>query len=193
MQRALPKSNEGDNRYRKMITVHDPADFPNLTPCKPSGWSDAVVISKVPGTRMETIGLTSGDVLYVDFAVCNRDTAPVGSFKAMLTIDERVVHRWVSQGIVEPEGTLSFDDYSPGSLNPGDHTFKIVIDDEEGIPESSEDDNQYTKTITVAQAKGSLTVILGPAEAISAGARWKVDNTDATVFCGSPSLVTRGS
>src|SRR5207249_2594181 len=62
---TIPESNEADNEYTKTITVVTGGQ-PNLTPYKPAGWSDKIVVSNVSGTNSDHSPIMTTDNLYVD-------------------------------------------------------------------------------------------------------------------------------
>ena len=50
---------------------------PNLTPYKPLGWSDKIVVSTSTGTHTDSSPLYTTDMLYVDWAVINDSDVPI--------------------------------------------------------------------------------------------------------------------
>jgi M6 family metalloprotease-like protein len=158
---TIAESNESDNQYIKTITVTAAAAQPNLTPYQPSGWSDKIVVSKVTGTSTDSTGLTTGDTLYVDWAVINSGTAATDvRFYTHIYVDNVLQDiSWYSDPPLNAGFYVSALDYSIGTLSAGTHTIKIVTDSTGVIAESNESDNQYTKTITVtaAAAQPNLT------------------------------------
>ena len=140
------------------VTVTTPS-FPNLTPYLPSGWSDKIVVSRTTGTTTDSTSLTTADTLYVNFAVLNDSTAATGSgFYNTLYVDG-VVKTAPFYGSSLAAGYYMYSlDYSIGSLSAGTHTIKIKADSGLQITESNENDNEYTKTITVSNpAQPNLT------------------------------------
>jgi photosystem II stability/assembly factor-like uncharacterized protein len=124
--------------------------LPNLTPYQPSGWSDKIVVAKAPGGTTDSAGLKSTDSLYVNWAVANTGTAATTvRFYTNLFIDGTLRQSWYDDPPLGP-GYYGFaTDFSIGSLPNGSHTIQIVADPTNVIAESSESDNQYTKTIVV--------------------------------------------
>src|SRR6266850_6722323 len=55
---VIGESNENDNEYTKTINVSNPSQ-PNLTPYKPSSWSDKIVVSRAPGNYTDSTSLTT--------------------------------------------------------------------------------------------------------------------------------------
>jgi hypothetical protein len=126
------------------------ASLPNLTPYQPSGWSDKIVVSKVMGSTTDSSPLYPIDTLYVDWAVINNGSAATAArFYTSLYVDGVYVQQWYSDPPLNP-GYYSYgQDYSIGTLSAGSHTIEIVADSTNVIAESNENDNNYTKTITV--------------------------------------------
>jgi uncharacterized protein (TIGR03437 family) len=147
---------------------------PNLTPYQPSGWSDAIVVSRVTGTNTDITGLTTADTLYVDWAVLNNgaDATTVGFYTA-LYVDNVLFNSWYTDPPLNPNYYTYFLDYSLGPLAAGTHTIQIVTDSTNAIAESNESDNQYIKTISIATlqpqtATPVLTGIVNTASSTSA-------------------------
>jgi hypothetical protein len=123
---------------------------PNLTPYRPSGWTGKVVVSRTTGTMADSTGLTSGDTLYVDWAVINNGAAATGArFYTALYVDGVSKQAWYADPAVNPGAIRQVTDYSIGSLSAGTHTIRIKTDSTGAIAESNEADNEYTKTITI--------------------------------------------
>ena len=148
---SIEESDERNNRFDKTINVTTP---PNLTPTRPPDWSDEIVVSKVRNTHIDSSELGVSDRLYVDFAVINSGTSPVTAhFQVNLFVDGRLEQSFNSRDFrfpLNPRHYVFWEDHPIGSLSAGRHTLKIVADPENLISESNESDNEYTKTINVA-------------------------------------------
>lgn len=149
----IKESNETDNQYTKTITVlsQGPSNgLPNLTPYKPSGWSDALVVSTSPGIYTDSTSYTDQNTLYISWAVIN--DGPVATpegFSVDLYIDGMLEKTWSYSSPLKPNTYWYLRGYSIETLFGGFHTIKIVIDRDHVISESNEDDNMYTKNILV--------------------------------------------
>jgi len=123
---------------------------PNLTPYKPSGWSDKIVVSNNSGDHLDDSPLYDTDMLYIDYADINNGTAPTNqTYYTALYIDD-VLEVTISTSPPHNSGDVAkFEDYSIATLSPGTHTIKTAVDYDNRIAESNETDNEYTKTITV--------------------------------------------
>ena len=187
---TIEESNERNNRYDKSINVTTP---PNLTPTQPQDWSDKIVVSKVQDTHIDSSGLKASDSLYVDFAVINSGGSPVTeSFRVNLFVDARLWQTFSSNR--SPSRPLManyytyWSDYSIGSLSSGTHTLRIVADPENSISESNESDNEYTKTITVADTGTCfpLTTNISPQGAGTITSSQEPTCSGATVTLSAP-------
>jgi len=148
---AIAESDETDNEYTKTITITGQS-LPNLTPYKPSTWSDKIVVSTTTGTNSDSSTLATTDTLYVDWAVINNGTAATSAtFFAKLFVDGVEKGSWSA----DPPLNVNFygyvEDFPIGSLSAGQHQIKIVVDTSGAITESNETDNEYLKTITVVE------------------------------------------
>src|SRR5665213_1374927 len=123
---------------------------PNLTPYQPSGWSDKIVVARTTGTTNDSTSLTTADTLYVNWAVINNGTTAVTTtFYTYLYVDGAFKASWSTTSL-NANFYTSARDYSIGSLSVGTHTISITTDATGVIAESNENDNSYTKTITIS-------------------------------------------
>ena len=144
---AITESNESDNSYTKTITVIAPS-LPNLTPYKPTYWSDMIVVSRTPGNYTDSTGLTTADTLYLDWAAINSGTAAAGAFYIYIYVDG--TYRGNSYTASLAAGAYTYaNDFNIGSLGVGTHTIMMTADATGAVTESNESDNSYTKTISV--------------------------------------------
>lgn len=124
----------------------------NLTPYKPNGWSDKIVVSTTQGDIIGATAIYNNQNIYVNWAVINSGTASTGvSFYNDLFVDGTKVHRWEFQPPMNPNDYGPITDFSIGNLSAGEHTIQITSDVTNLISETNESDNSYTKTITVLQ------------------------------------------
>jgi kumamolisin len=123
---------------------------PNLVPYQPSGWSDKIVVSNVPGTTTDGNNFQPTDTLYVDWAVTNSGAAATAArFYAELYVDGNLTQTWAVDPPLAPNSSTNITDFSIGNLSGGMHDIRIKMDSTSAIAESSETDNDYTKTISV--------------------------------------------
>ena len=123
---------------------------PNLTPYQPSGWSDKVVVTRTAGSTNDSTGLSTADTLYVDWAVINDGTASTGGgFFNYLYVDGNIVGEFDQGGSLPVNAYAFYTNFNIGQLTTGPHTVEIVADATGLIAETNENDNTYTKNITV--------------------------------------------
>jgi hypothetical protein len=147
---AIAESDETDNEYTKTITVLAGAK-PDLTPYKPSAWSDKIVVSKRTGTTTDGSPLYPTDTLYVDWEVLNSgNEATAARFYTELYVDDVLKHRWYSDPPLNPGIGVLVADFSLGRLAAGPHTVKIKTDSTNALAESNESDNEYTRAFVVS-------------------------------------------
>ena len=146
---ALGETNEGDNQYTKTIYIQS-VQKANLSPYEPDGWSDKIVVSKVTGTTTDSSPLFATDTLYVDWAVVNDSNLTTNSpFNISLYVDGLLENSWLNSNPLQAGYYLYLSDYNLGSLSPGTHTLTLVADSTGVIGETNENDNEYSKVITI--------------------------------------------
>ncbi len=164
-----------------------PGQKPNLTPYKPSSWSNKILVSNKKGTRTDTKPFYTTDKLYLDWAIINNGKAEAtGTFACDLYIDDDKQGSLYLSGPLDSKKFVSIADYPIGSLSAGTHTIKIVVDPAGMVDESNESDNEYTRTITVAIPSITLASPNG-------GEAWKVgtSNTIAWTYKGKPGATVK--
>jgi hypothetical protein len=132
-----------------------PPPLPDLTPYQPSGWSDKIVVSKVTGTTTDDTNLTENDTLYVDWAAINQGDADIDTNITIyfdLYIDGVKKERFSKTNGLRKNSYAYYQDYFIGKLSAGTHKIKIVVDATNAVTEKDENNNEYTKTITVSSA-----------------------------------------
>ena len=146
----IAESNESDNEYIKTITVTE--GIPNLTPFRPSGWSDRIVVSTDTGGHTDSGTLFSGIRHFVDWAVLNDGTRPTDpTYRVTLSVDGQDVQTWKKDPSHQPGFFIFVEDFELDAFSPGTHTLTLLADSTSQIAESNESDNEYTKTITVIE------------------------------------------
>ena len=121
----------------------------NLAPYQPSGWSDKIVVSTVPGTTTDAAQILPSSTLYVDYAVANLGTASsVIGFTNLLYLDGVLVRTGNASAV--DVGFYSYaSDFVIAPLTAGVHTLRLVADSTNVVGEINESDNSYTKTFSV--------------------------------------------
>src|SRR6266404_8441974 len=100
----------------------------NLTPIKPTGWSDKIVISKELGTHTDAPSFLASDTLYVDYAVGNVGTASTSvGFQNQLFLDGALIRTGNAMSVDVNFFTFG-SDVVIGPLAAGTHTLRIKAD-----------------------------------------------------------------
>lgn len=136
---------------------------PNLTPYKPTGWSDKVIVltaaDSAAGSTVDSKALTSADSLYFQWAIINNGTGATGApFYVDVYIDEVAfnAHNFHWGEPLVPHSWIEW--HTPmGSLSAGIHTIRVVADSTNAVGETNEGDNEYLKTIVVQGSAPSPT------------------------------------
>ena len=127
------------------------ADRADLNPYKPSGWPDKMLMSKKPGTHKNNSTFLTSDTIYVDCAVVNDTAVAVTKpFWLSLYVDENPVWHWSANPLSGNEHE-TWQDLSLGELSAGEHQIRLVVDTLDSVDEASENDNTYTRTITIKE------------------------------------------
>ena len=158
------------------VTVDSAGTSPggsNLTPIKPTGWSDKIVISKELGTHTDAPSFLATDTLYVDYAVGNVGTASTGiGFTNQLFLDGVLIRTGSAQPVDVNFFTFG-SDVVVGPLTAGTHTLRIKGDAANVVVETDETDNEYTRTFTVTGG-GTSPCVSGAAILCLNSGRFKV-------------------
>ena len=88
----------------------------NLTPYRPSDWSDKIVVSSITDTTTDSSTLLSTDTLFLDWAVINDGSSEISqTFYTELFIDGTFESRWVTNSLL-PNYYIYINDYAIGNL-----------------------------------------------------------------------------
>lgn len=156
----LSDGSAGQLKISKIGTAGDTISFDveltdaaqaDLNPYQPSNWPDKMVLSKKPGTNKDKNTFLTSDMVYVDCAVVNDTAVAVPQpFWLSLYVDESPVWNWLANPLSGNDHE-AWRDLSLGRLSAGEHEIKLVVDSLGSVAESSENDNSYTRTITVKE------------------------------------------
>ena len=154
------KTSPGETKQRSLhaddvagIVYLYPGKLPDLVPHQPAGWSSPVVVSKATGSVNDDFPLYASDTLYVDFAIRNQGEGDVKQrFYSELHVDGKFKQSWTVEPPMNSGDFVHVTDYAIGSLSTGTHTIKIVTDIGSTILEADENNNAYTRTLTVLAA-----------------------------------------
>lgn len=144
-----------ESGYSLTLQSNNSTSLPNLTPYQPAGWSDKIVVWQNGNSTVDDTTFYSDTLLNIRAAYINNGNADIAStqnYSLKFYVDDIF-----QNNIIECGGTtLSTNAYRDyflgfGKLPVGTHKIKIVLDADNQITESNENDNQYTKTVTVLQ------------------------------------------
>lgn len=133
-------------------------DLANLEFYQLSETSDKLVVSVEKNTHIDSTVITNWDTLYIDWWWQNNSNVTIpSSYLVTVSVDDNapIVMSNIPSGMV-PEGKYNRLDQAIPPLTPGTHTIKIVLDSNNSVTESNEEDNEYSKTITVIEAESGL-------------------------------------
>lgn len=132
----------GNGSDTKSIWLNRLAPQPDLVPFTLSGYSDAVVLSSVPGTH-ESNELYAGQSTYFDCYFLNNGWESTnGSFNVELWIDDAlyITHPFEN---FDAGNVGGFDDWVETIPIPGWHYVTLVVDPENAVEESDETNNTW--------------------------------------------------
>jgi murein DD-endopeptidase MepM/ murein hydrolase activator NlpD len=136
--------------------------LPNIVPTTLPGWSSPLLTSKT-GTEPDVLTFTTEDPIYVQWAFRNESDVNIpGGFWTTLYLDDKPIVDASFDGPLEPRSNGRLNGGNLGRQPAGTHKLKIVIDSKFHISESSDDDNSYSKTITVTTDRSALKIVRFP-------------------------------
>jgi subtilase family serine protease/C1A family cysteine protease len=151
---AVAESNESDNEFTLTKIIAPSSECLNITPYQPTGWSDKIVLSNVTGTNTSTETIYDNQTIYIDWAFSNTGTCNVTqTYNTKLYIDGALKGTYSTTGL-NFNSVKSYTDVSLGTLAAGSHTFTIVVDGDNTVAESNENDNEYTLTRIITSSDG---------------------------------------
>lgn len=158
---SVTESNESNNTYTKTFTVTQAASQYDIQ-YMPLG-SENVSLSTQAGSYEETIStITTNNDLYISFAASDASGRRLSTgVTASVYIDNTLKLTQALQELELGQGYYAYaiSDYSLGKLSAGQHTVKVVLDSNNAITETNENNNTWTKTITVnAPAQPDLLI-----------------------------------
>lgn len=155
---SIVEISETDNEYSRNTFIILP-QLPNLAFVQPSGWTNSIVISALPGNHIDDNSIVATDTVYVDVAVINSGLKPTPQqVKTEVYLDGNLMDSFTSASTM-PKFVLSFkSDINMGTLAPGVHTIVVKTDTTEESAEIDETDNITSRAFTVGPANaGNLT------------------------------------
>ncbi len=146
-------------------TAYQTVGSVDLAPYQPSDWSDALVVATTAGVFTDAPLLTTADTLYPSWAVINTGTAPSNAgFSVGIYVDGALSTTGTFASALDPFFYVFWDYATVPPLSPGSHTIRMAADSADSVAESDETNNEYTKTINVAQiaAASAANFIVAP-------------------------------
>jgi hypothetical protein len=126
------------------------APLPNLSPYRPAGWSDAIVVASTSGSFADAGTYAVNATYYLQLAVMNFGP---GNVAARFYVDLYDNSTLLGTGYCDnlPANYYCYWANLPYTFTtPGTHALRIVVDTTGAVAETNEGDNVYTKTITVS-------------------------------------------
>ena len=121
----------------------------NLAPYQPAGWDNKMVLTTVAGTNTSASTFTNDQTIYIDWAVINNGTCNISqTFYTKLYLDGVLQNTYSTAGLNSNFYSYLID-LTIGPLSAGTHTFQLVFDANGNVSENNENDNTYTRIITV--------------------------------------------
>lgn len=128
---------------------------PDLYPYQPSGWDAPLVVSTSKTATKSDTSFKDTDTIYVLRAVKSADKA-VGSFDTYIYVDGVKKVTMTTDSLSANYYVYNTKGASLGKLSAGSHTIKMVADAGKAISESNENNNEYSKKITVKATAGAV-------------------------------------
>jgi hypothetical protein len=131
------------------------ATGPNLTPYKPSGWSDKIVVSTSDCSASQTCtdspNIQATDLVYISKAIDNSGTAtcPIMNRAYNMYLDGVILSHGALTVPLPAHYWNSWGSSATGPLSVGTHTLMIQVDPDNEVAETDETDNSYTRTFVV--------------------------------------------
>ena len=140
---------------------------PDLTPFKPAGWSDKIVVSTSQTSTTDSANLTTLDALYVDWCVSNDgNQSATENFQVDLYVDSVLSQSWTIDGL-DAGYFQYYTGYGIGFLTAGMHTLEIIADPTDAVSNDNHSDDSYTKTISIAAVTLPAPAPLAPGNGAS--------------------------
>jgi|GEM_PF-739522 len=143
---------EGKYYQYKIRSSHT---YVNLRPYQPLDWDDKIVVSAEPGTHRNS-EVYQNRIAYIDVAWENNGNADAGVHRVRLYLDGSEIMWSEAPGL--SAGYYRYgDDWQYTFTEPGWHTLKLVVDADNQVIESNEEDNEYSRLIYVNPEPLELT------------------------------------
>lgn len=157
-----------------IVVVSSETDLPNIIPYQPVDWSDVITITNVTDEFTSDDIISTDDVVYIAYGLANTGESSISApFRASILIDglEKGTYNWAfSTSQPFNVNTYSYNyNINIGSLEEGEHVVSIVLDADNTIQETSEDDNLVEKTFYVQSSCSGETTLTDGSGTINDG------------------------
>ncbi len=124
----------------------------NLHPHQPPGWAAPLIISGRPG-QSDSTAISLPNPVYISWAITNDGPQSSSeSYSVDLYVDGVMAERWQGSQF-EPQSYRFIGDWNDLTnqlkLTSGIHTFTLVVDSLNRVPETNEADNTFTVDVNV--------------------------------------------
>jgi len=149
--RAIP---ENISTYR---SKKENSSLPNLIAYDPKEWDDAIVISNKIETHTDDT-IVEDQSSYIDFAFVNLTQLDIEeTFSITMNINGEDLKNWTKKGLAKMT-YFPIEDIKVNFNDEGTYTIKFILDIENVVQESNENDNAYSKKLTViSSSKANLS------------------------------------
>jgi len=147
---VIDEFNESNNEYSVSVTVQGATSM-DLEFYNPRGWDDKLVVTKTLGQRYTDTSFSPDEAIYLNYAYENSGTTvtPNATIQDKIYIDGVEKSRRYYTGTLDMDTYISGEDINIGTLSPGTHIVKVVLDTTNVINETNESNNEYSVTIYV--------------------------------------------
>ncbi|MDM8522755.1 CARDB domain-containing protein [Desulfococcaceae bacterium HSG8] len=202
----VSESDENDNEYKRDKYIPDFDEAFDITPFRPPGWSDKIVVSGTSGTYTDSPLLT-GNTAYIHFS-CGPDMNDAsyddnivegvyineGFYTELYINGESVIYGSFSR--LYQRGYSPVENFEYIFPQAGTYNLRLVCDAHNNINESDESDNEYQRDVTILALPSNddfanssvLTGMSGHANGSNAFATKETDEPDHAGKSGGKSL-----
>ena len=124
-------------------------NFVNLKFSKPTNWASSLVINQTLNSPSDEPNFVTGKPVYVNVSFANEGNVASGPFNVQILVDGSVVATIPYASGLGSREQVQITNYSIGSLAPGSHTIRVVLDASNQVAEQNEADNELSKAIVV--------------------------------------------
>jgi len=121
--------------------------LPNLLPYTFTGWDDKIVVSTQKGVYTNT-NPTQYQIAYISVSWGNMGSANAGSHKIYIYYDNSLI-KCYELAQLATRYTNAMIDLQVIFIQSGQHTLKLVVDKDNQVKESNENDNVYERQIYI--------------------------------------------